>query len=609
MSKYIGTPVVNVSVDTVDVTGDITTTDTTPEVIIVNNTHEDTDGGREGKLTFKGQASGGEETTLAQIQASHDGTSDDEKGDLIFKTNDGSDGASPTERLRLDSGGRASFSNGSIVTIGNSTMGGIAGKVPDTEDFTLAVVGTGFLDSSVTLQRFENSSSGPALLLGHSRNGTIGSSTILQDGDELGKIRFFADDGTNMDHHGGEIKVLIDGTPGANDIPSSMVFSTAADGGNSVSERMRIASDGKVGIGTASPTANLHVSSGTSGDAVVLIEADTDNNDEDDTPILRLSQDGGATITDIGIEGTAGTLFTNSLANATYINTTGSTPIQFATNDTARMTITNTGDLGVATTTAVANTNSEQGLWYQADDYLAISRDGNPFYSNLVGGNTSGTFMQGRRDGVTGCNLGVRDGAAIEEFWIGNGGNIGLRSEQSGADRIEPCRGSNGNAIDNTISLGSTGVRFDDIYATNGTIQTSDRNLKQDIKDLSEAEKRVAIAAKGLIKKYRWIDSVQEKGDNARIHIGIIAQDLQAAFEAEGLDASRYAMFISTTWWEADRVVLAIEANEAEGIEAVAEHTVTDHYYTEEEAPEGATERTRLGVRYPELLAFIIGAM
>jgi hypothetical protein len=105
MSKYIGTPVVNVSVDTVDVTGDITTTDTTPEVIIVNNTHEDTDGGREGKVTFKGQQSGGEETTLAQIQASHDGTSDDEKGDLIFKTNDGSDGASPTEAARIDSSG------------------------------------------------------------------------------------------------------------------------------------------------------------------------------------------------------------------------------------------------------------------------------------------------------------------------------------------------------------------------------------------------------------------------------------------------------------------------------------------------------------------------
>ncbi len=37
--------------------------------------------------------------------------------------------------------------------------------------------------------------------------------------------------------------------------------------------------------------------------------------------------------------------------------------------------------------------------------------------------------------------------------------------------------------------------------------------------------------------------------------------------------------------------------------------TRTDTYETQEEAPEGATERTRLGVRYPELLAFIIGAM
>ena len=77
--------------------------------VLHNRTHEDTDGGRESILTFKGEQSGGEISTLAQIQASHDGTSDDEKADLIFKTNDGSDGASPTERVRVDS-------NGSILT-------------------------------------------------------------------------------------------------------------------------------------------------------------------------------------------------------------------------------------------------------------------------------------------------------------------------------------------------------------------------------------------------------------------------------------------------------------------------------------------------------------
>jgi len=92
---------------------------------------------------------------------------------------------------------------------------------------------------------------------------------------------------------------------------------------------------------------------------------------------------------------------------------------------------------------------------------------------------------------------------------------------------------------------------------------------------LSEAEARVAVACKGLLRKFRWKDKVAEKGDEARIHFGIIAQDLQDAFAAEGLDAGRYAMFISSTW-------------------------------TDEETGE---ERTRLGVRYPELLAFIIAAI
>ena len=68
-----------------------------------NDTHEDTDGGRESTLIFKGEQSGGEISTLAEIEASHDGTADDEKGDLIFRTNDGSDGASPTEAMRIDS--------------------------------------------------------------------------------------------------------------------------------------------------------------------------------------------------------------------------------------------------------------------------------------------------------------------------------------------------------------------------------------------------------------------------------------------------------------------------------------------------------------------------
>jgi hypothetical protein len=139
-------------------------------------------------------------------------------------------------------------------------------------------------------------------------------------------------------------------------------------------------------------------------------------------------------------------------------------------------------------------------------------------------------------------------------------------------DAILPTR--QGSLTDNVTDLGASSERFVDIYATNGTIQTSDRNEKQDIAELSDAEQRVAVAAKGLLRKFRWKDSVAEKGDDARIHFGIIAQDLQDAFAAEGLDASDYAMFISSTWTDED-----------------------------------GNEQTRLGVRYSELLAFIISAI
>jgi len=127
---------------------------------------------------------------------------------------------------------------------------------------------------------------------------------------------------------------------------------------------------------------------------------------------------------------------------------------------------------------------------------------------------------------------------------------------------------------DNSVDLGKSAARFNDIFATNGTIQTSDRNEKQDIESLTEAEERVAVAAKGLLKKFRWKSAVEDKGDDARIHFGIIAQDLQAAFEAEGLDAGRYGMFTSNTWTNED-----------------------------------GEEQTRMGVRYSELLAFIISAI
>jgi len=204
MAGYIGARSVSLSA-TVANAQDITATDTTPEVTIINNTHEDTDGGREGKVIFKGQQSGGEESTLAEIQASHDGTADDEKGDLIFRTNDGSDGASPTEAMRITSQQR---------------------------------VGIGTNDPSANLEIATSASDlGVELVLdgNKSSSGGVGSIIFNNAGDSVGMIR---------------------AAHSASDA-ADMLFYTQATGGANT-ERMRIDSSGKVGIGV-SPDYPLHV--------------------------------------------------------------------------------------------------------------------------------------------------------------------------------------------------------------------------------------------------------------------------------------------------------------------------------------------------------------
>ena len=243
--------------------------------------------------------------------------------------------------------------------------------------------------------------------------------------------------------------------------------------------------------------------------------------------------------------------------------TTGSTmrfTRTYEGNSTADVTIDASGVVTVGKTDAGSDVagatirgNGQASFTKASDGPLVLNRKTNQGYIALF-----------QYDNTSIGQIGV-DGS--DNFYItGQAGNTGgfyfndaaLSPAYQGAER------------DNYYDLGKSGARFDDIFATNATIQTSDQNEKQQIASLTDAEITAAKAISALFKTFKWNDKVEAKGDDARTHTGVIAQEVQTAMSNAGLDAADYAFWCSDTWTDDD-----------------------------------GNSQTRMGIRYPELLAFI----
>ena len=108
--------------------------------------------------------------------------------------------------------------------------------------------------SGISIVRNSNNASGPTLDLGKSRGYP---NTIVQSGDKLGVVNFCGADGTNLETVGAQITGEVDGTPGENDMPGRIVFKTTADGAASSTERARIDSGGRMGVGLIPNTSDV----------------------------------------------------------------------------------------------------------------------------------------------------------------------------------------------------------------------------------------------------------------------------------------------------------------------------------------------------------------
>ena len=124
------------------------------------------------------------------------------------------------------------------------------------QGYTSNITGAGFQSNSGTPFsgiRWNAAATGPTAIIGKSRSATIGTNSIVLNGDTVGNLQFSGDDGAAF-IPAASITGAVDGTPGTNDMPGRLVFSTTADGASSPTERMRIDSAGQVGIGTSSIT-------------------------------------------------------------------------------------------------------------------------------------------------------------------------------------------------------------------------------------------------------------------------------------------------------------------------------------------------------------------
>ena len=93
--------------------------------------------------------------------------------------------------------------------------------------------------------------------------------------------------------------------------------------------------NGNVGIGTNSPTSLLHISAGTTGDAVLTLEADTDNTGgEDDQPRIEMSQDGGLINAMIGFDNASNHLQIKTTHNFEFYNGDAGSQQKVASLDT-----------------------------------------------------------------------------------------------------------------------------------------------------------------------------------------------------------------------------------------------------------------------------------
>lgn len=272
--------------------------------------------------------------------------------------------------------------------------------------------------------------------------------------------------------------------------------------GNVPSVRMTLDHNGFLGVGTTSPLALTHISSTTTGDAVLRVEADTDDNNEDDNPRLELYQDGGQTGTMMGFFD-GGFLGGNIFRIGTRFS---------GVNDWATLTI-NTDNKNVGIGTA------------SPSDRLQVAGDAR---IGLINPANTTTFPQdGNRLYFSGTTAGIANSDNTDPIYINRHNSAGDQSQ------LRVNVGDNTQAQD-ALVVGYTSGGFQErirlqtdgnaLKPGGGTWATlSDRRTKKEITPFEDGL-NVLTKINPVTFKYNGLYNTVDDDQN---HVGIIAQEVQ----------------------------------------------------------------------------------
>jgi hypothetical protein len=291
------------------------------------------------------------------------------------------------------------------------------------------IIGTGGPDGSAMIGRFSANGGGASIDFLKSRNGTIGSNTIVNDNDAVAVLRGNVDDGTDYTTPIGDLTLEVDdGSPAANAVGGAWRFRTTTTAG-SLTEALRIDSSQLVGIGAASGGARLEVvDSGLASSTVLKVTSDDDN------PYGVIV--GNDTFSTSDVEGLALYVTNAGISKIRALGTGG--VLQFGTPaSSSRVQLDNSGMLSIGDT---ANANMTVGLTINQganDDEALALKSSDDVAHGLTGVAETDTYGFFAKNSITAGGIHIRslaeDSGSVNATKISSYGGTGDTTKTTAA--------------------------------------------------------------------------------------------------------------------------------------------------------------------------------